>query len=154
MLNPSVRAAIGLSLALSVLPASGQETEERRRFLDPDTPVSDDPRRVPAAGRSTEAAAVIVLRGGNVFDATGAAARPASILVRGNEIESILPPDSSDWPEEAEVIELRGKMVLPGLVDLHTHLTYYDPRSSPDRQRSLADATLRATPRYPASFRR
>ncbi|HXV59439.1 MAG TPA: amidohydrolase family protein [Vicinamibacteria bacterium] len=138
--------ATALIVAVSALSAMAQDPQERRRFLEPETPVSDDPRRVPVS-EPEEDGRVLVLRGGNVFDGTGAPLRAATIVTRGKTIDRLESPDVTSWPEDAEVIDIDGKTVLPGLVDLHTHLTYYDPDSSPERGRSVADATLRASER-------
>jgi imidazolonepropionase-like amidohydrolase len=123
-----------------------QERPERFRYLDPSTPVSDDPRRVPVPEEPADAS-VLVLSGGRVFSATGAEVSEGNVVLRGSSIEAILPVSRKDWPAEAEVIDVRGKTVLPGLVDLHTHLTYVDPDTSSERNRSVADSTLRAVER-------
>src|SRR5207249_5133885 len=56
----------------------------------------------------------------------------------------ILLPSSNEWPKDAHVVDVSGKTVLPGLIDLHTHLTY--PLNQEDIGVAMndADATLRA----------
>ncbi len=44
------------------------------------------------------------------------------VLVEGPTIQDVAPGGSIDVPEGAEVIEGEGCVLLPGLVDLHTHL--------------------------------
>jgi hypothetical protein len=54
--------------------AAGQEkAQKRREFLDPSTPVSDDPRRIPVKPGPSGPDRALVLRGGRIFDGTGAA---------------------------------------------------------------------------------
>jgi imidazolonepropionase-like amidohydrolase len=126
--------------------ARGQEKfQDRRKFLDPTTPVSDDPRRVPVKPGPRGPEGALVLRGGRIFDGTGAAAHDGSLVIERNKISKILPPGSTEWPKDAQVIDVTGKTVLPGLIDLHTHLTY--PLSEADFGVAMdeSDATLRAT---------
>jgi imidazolonepropionase-like amidohydrolase len=91
--------------------------------------------------------ATIVLRGGRVFDGTGAAAREATVVITGDRIASVLAPGATNWPSGARVIDVTGKTVLPGLIDMHTHLTYTEGGLSPDVTLSLADAALRGMER-------
>jgi len=124
----------------------GQEKfQDRRKYLDPATPVSDDPRRVPVKPGPRGPEGTLVLRGGRIFDGTGAAAHEGSLVIERNKIARILPADSTEWPKDAQVIDVTGKTVLPGLIDLHTHLTY--PLSEADFGAAIdeSDATLRAT---------
>ena len=131
--------AAGLSCAW------GQEkAQERRKFLDPSTPVSDDPRRVPVAPGPRGPEGTLVLRGGRIFDGTGAAAREGTLVIERNRIVKILPAGSTDWPKNARVLDVTGKTVLPGLIDLHTHLTYPLTAGDGGVAASEADATLRA----------
>ena len=138
-------AAVTLLVLCACALASAQERpQDRKKFLDPGTPVSDDPRRVPVRPGPRGPEGSMVLRGGRVFDGSGAPAREATVVIERNKITKILPPGSTDWPKDARIIDVSGKTVLPGLIDLHTHLTY--PESAEDFGRSISesDATLRA----------
>lgn len=121
-----------------------QNAADRRKFLDPATPVSDDPRRTPVPPGPRGPAGSIVLRGGRIFDSTGVAARAGSLIITRNKIVKILPPDSTDWPVDARIVDVHGKTILPGLIDLHTHITYVDVASNIPGAISDADSTLRA----------
>ena len=67
-----------------------------------------------------------MLVGGRLFDGTGAAARSATIVVQGKTITAVLNPSERNWPADAVVYDVSGKTVMPGLIDLHTHLTFID----------------------------
>ena len=54
----------------------------------------------------------------------------ASILVTGDRIEEIFTGPRPD-PDGAEVVDLQGKTVVPGLIDTHVHMTLMDPRCYP-----------------------
>ncbi|MCB1004146.1 MAG: amidohydrolase family protein [Acidimicrobiales bacterium] len=60
-----------------------------------------------------------VIRGGTVFDGTGADGRVADVHVEDGVVRRIAP--GLDVPEDAEVIDADGCWVTPGFVDLHTH---------------------------------
>lgn len=128
----------------STVALAQQNAADRRKFLNPATPVSDDPRRVPVAPGPRGPAGSLVLRGGRIFDSAGHAAHDGSLVITRNKIVKILPPDSTDWPGDARVIDVRGKTILPGLIDLHTHITYVDASSNLPGTISEADSTLRA----------
>ena len=89
----------------------------------------------------------IVLKGGRLWDGTGAVARVATVVLTRNHITAILPPNSSEWPKDARVIDVAGKTVMPGLIDLHTHIDYRQPGNSDARARSRADGALRGAER-------
>jgi imidazolonepropionase-like amidohydrolase len=64
----------------------------------------------------------IAIRAGVLIDGTGAAPlKNAVILVRGERIAKV--GTGLTIPENAEVIDLSTKTVLPGFIDAHTHLT-------------------------------
>ena len=46
------------------------------------------------------------------------------IVIDGDRISRI-DPATAPVPATAEVLDLRKYTVLPGLIDLHTHMTYY-----------------------------
>ena len=52
--------------------------------------------------------------------AAGKWVTPANIVIEGGLIAAINP---ADLPAGATVIELPNQMVLPGLIDIHTHLS-------------------------------
>ena len=127
-----------VAVAFAPLVASGQpNAHERRQFLDAQTLVTDDPRRVPMKPGPRGPAGTLVLRGGRVFDGTGTSVRIATVVVERNKIARIIPPGASDWPADARVIDVTGKTVMPGLIDLHTHLSRVD---TDDFATSLSDA--------------
>ena len=119
---------------------------DRRRWLDSTQRTTDDPRRVPLPP-GPAGGATVVLRGGRVFDGTGAAARPATVVITGDRITAVLAPGATTWPADANVIDVTGKTVLPGLIDMHTHLTYTEQGLGPDVYLSQADAALRGMER-------
>lgn len=137
--------AMALCAALWPTGARGQERpQDRRKFLDPKTPVSDDPRRIPVKPGPRGPEGTLVLRGGRIFDGTGAPAREGTLVIERNKIAKILPASSADWPKDARVVDVAGKTVMPGLIDLHTHLTYVESPADIAKAMSDADSTLRA----------
>jgi imidazolonepropionase-like amidohydrolase len=65
----------------------------------------------------------IALKGANLIDGRGG--KPLEeviILIEGDKINSILPESQIDLDPNVEIIEVRGKTVMPGLIDAHVHL--------------------------------
>ncbi len=120
-----------------------EKAQDRRKFLDPKTQVSDDPRRVVVKAGPRGPEGTLVLRGGRIFDGTGAPAREGTLVIERNKIAKILAANSSDWSRDAKVIDVSGKTILPGLIDLHTHLTYPLNEENFGVAMNDADATLR-----------
>lgn len=60
-----------------------------------------------------------------VFDGTGSAlSAPSNVLVRGNLIERVsTSPIAVDRSATTTVIDGRGRTLMPGLIDMHVHLT-------------------------------
>jgi imidazolonepropionase-like amidohydrolase len=69
-----------------------------------------------------QAPAELVIHAGRVIDGTGAAARgQTTIRIKGDRIVSIA--DGWAAPNGAEVIDLKAFTLMPGLIDMHTHIT-------------------------------
>jgi imidazolonepropionase-like amidohydrolase len=76
----------------------------------------------PAGAQAPAEGAVTVIHAGTLIDRPGKAPRRnATLIVRGGKIEAVR--DGFDaGPAGAEVIDLRDRTVLPGLIDSHVHL--------------------------------
>ncbi len=65
----------------------------------------------------------LVLQGGTLIDATGRLPiEDAVIVVEGNRIKSVGKRGDVAIPRNARVIDVKGKTILPGLIDGHCHL--------------------------------
>jgi imidazolonepropionase-like amidohydrolase len=77
------------------------------------------------------AQADLVLRHVNVIDVSRGRVLPDQrIVICGNRIESV-DVDSND-PISKDAVNLTGKFVIPGLWDMHTHVTFYPGKFGPD----------------------
>jgi imidazolonepropionase-like amidohydrolase len=64
-----------------------------------------------------------VLTGATLVDGTGATPVPdAAVVMDGDHITAAGPRAALSWPAHAEVIDARGRTVIPGLIDAHDHL--------------------------------
>lgn len=81
----------------------------------------------------------LVIRGGTVV--TAGRSRRADVAVSGGVIEAIEPDLSGSAATAAEVVDATGMLILPGVVDVHTH-TRVATDDAPDRffQDSVAAA--------------
>jgi imidazolonepropionase-like amidohydrolase len=65
----------------------------------------------------------IAIKAGRLIDTkTGAVTNNAFVLIEGDKITAVGPDVTV--PAEVEVIDLKDKTVLPGLIDCHTHMTF------------------------------
>lgn len=139
--------AASIALLVSSDLFAQERARDRRRYLATGQNTSDDPRRVPEPASPKGPAGVTVLRGGRVFDGTGAPARDATVILERNRVSRIVAPSVTDWPRDARVIDVTGKTVMPGLIDLHTHLSYLEPPLSTVEDVADQDAALRGAER-------
>jgi imidazolonepropionase-like amidohydrolase len=57
-----------------------------------------------------------------VIDGTGAAAKPdVTVIITGDRISRIGRSSTIQVPQDAQVVEARGKFLIPGLWDMHVH---------------------------------
>jgi imidazolonepropionase-like amidohydrolase len=58
----------------------------------------------------------------SLIDGTGKYIKKATIIIEGSRIKEVGKETEVKIPESAEVIEFKGKTVIPGLIDCHVHL--------------------------------
>ena len=98
---------IGLCLAIAISPASAQSLSPQvKAYVKVDAPV-------------------VALTHVRVIDGTGAAAREnQTIILSKGKIESVADAASASVPKNAQVLDLHGYSVIPGLVGMHEHMFY------------------------------
>ena len=66
----------------------------------------------------------MVIKGANILDVTnGDMIKNHVVIVKEGRIDAVSPARSADIPKGIEVIDLQGHTLLPGLIDMHVHLT-------------------------------
>lgn len=88
-------------------------------------------------------AQTIVVRAARMFDPTaGTVMGPVVVVVEGDRIREVNPATA---PADAAVVELGDVTLVPGLIDMHTHLTYDIEGDwvTRDVRETTADAALR-----------
>jgi imidazolonepropionase-like amidohydrolase len=100
-----MRTLVTISLMLGC--AAGQTlSPEVRNFVKTDAPV-------------------IALTHVRVIDGTGSAPREdQTVVLSKGKIESVSDASPANVPKEAQVLDLHGYSVIPGLVGMHDHLFY------------------------------
>jgi len=66
----------------------------------------------------------LALKGATVYPATGPKVENATILVAGGKIAAF--GTDVKIPSDAAIVDLTGKVVIPGLIDIHSHLGFFD----------------------------
>jgi imidazolonepropionase-like amidohydrolase len=100
------RLFIVVVLACCPLCAGQTPSLEVRKFVKVDTPV-------------------VALTHVRVIDGTGAAAREdQTIVLNRGKIESVGDASAATLPSDAQVLDLSGDTVIPGLVGMHDHMFY------------------------------
>lgn len=73
------------------------------------------PRAIPQGRLLLRGARVVTMKGQEVLDR-------GDILIENNRITKVGPAGKVAAPPDAKVIDLKGKTIIPGLVDIHAHL--------------------------------
>ncbi|HKP36818.1 MAG TPA: amidohydrolase family protein [Pyrinomonadaceae bacterium] len=68
---------------------------------------------------------ILAISNVTVIDATGAPAKPnMTVVVTGDRITEIAPTEKAAIPKKAQIIDGKGKFVIPGLWDMHVHTVF------------------------------
>jgi imidazolonepropionase-like amidohydrolase len=84
------------------------------------------------------------LRFGTLVDGTGRVLRDAVVVVDGDRITAV-GTGTVVIPKGAKVVDLRRYTAIPGLIDVHTHMTYYwdgQPGTNPWQQQGARNSSV------------
>src|SRR5260370_32259060 len=98
--------------------------------------------RAKRAGRDLSARHDILIRGGVLFDGTGAAGKPGDIAIRDGRI-AVVGARIDDTT--AKVIDAHGLAVAPGFIDIKTHSDFtlpINPRSESKVRQGVTTAIV------------
>jgi len=73
------------------------------------------PREIPRGTLYLRGARLVTMKGEEIIER-------GDILIENNRIKSIGPSSEMHAPADAKVIDVRGKTIMPGFVDIHSHL--------------------------------
>ncbi len=80
-------------------------------------------------------AGYIVLKGARIISMKGdEVIEKGTIVIKDNKIETIGKTEDVKIPEGAKVIDCDGKTIMPGIVDVHSHLSTWRLGPSPQKQ--------------------
>jgi imidazolonepropionase-like amidohydrolase len=77
---------------------------------------------VPVRAASQGASPPVAVRAGVILPIAGQEIRNGVLLIQGGKVVAIGPADRVKIPAGAEVVDATGKVVMPGLVDSHSHI--------------------------------
>lgn len=63
-----------------------------------------------------------VFRGANIIPVSGDAIENGTLVIQNGEITALGPTNEVDFPSNANVTDVSGKVIMPGLVDSHSHI--------------------------------
>jgi imidazolonepropionase-like amidohydrolase len=109
---------ITLLVALLSLALTGLVSGQGRGGAQPATPAA-------------QSQAVLVLRGARILTAAGPAIERGVIVIEGGKIRAVGPEGSVQIPRGARVEDLTGRVVMPGIVDTHSHVGIYSRPAVP-----------------------
>lgn len=80
-----------------------------------------------------------LLKNAMIIDMLSNQAKKGSLLIKDDKIDKIVYKHNIKTPKDAEVVDLEGKYIIPGLIDGHVHITH---GSFEDAKHHLKEAVL------------
>jgi imidazolonepropionase-like amidohydrolase len=75
----------------------------------------------------------IVLKNGLLIDGTGSEpVKEAVVIVEGNKIKAVGKSSQIEIPENSTIIDVKGKTIMPGMIDCHVHMRWTPPGTKPN----------------------
>jgi imidazolonepropionase-like amidohydrolase len=71
------------------------------------------------------AAGAVAFQGARIYTVSGAIIDDATLLIRDGIIVDVGPRIQIDVPSDAEIRDVTGKVIIPGLIDTHSHVGIY-----------------------------
>jgi imidazolonepropionase-like amidohydrolase len=65
---------------------------------------------------------LLVVRGAKIYPVSGTAIERGVLIVRGTKIEAVGADSKVAIPKGARVVDASGKVIIPGIVDTHSHI--------------------------------
>ncbi|MEZ4385308.1 MAG: amidohydrolase [Nannocystaceae bacterium] len=128
--SPRRAGGLGLGLALAAGLGLGLGGCKRGPAEPPDDPSATAKAATPTKASADAARAqaavevpVVLLRGGRVMTATGEILERGDVLLEGGAIKAV--GASVDAPSGAQIVDVSGKTVTPGIIDTHSHMGVY-----------------------------
>jgi cytosine/adenosine deaminase-related metal-dependent hydrolase len=86
----------------------------------------------------------LVIRRVTVIDATGKPAQPGmTVVIEQDQIAAIGPWTKVKAPAGSQIVDGRGKFLIPGLWDMHVHGFSTEPGSTAEERRSVCAHKVR-----------
>src|ERR1051325_9707979 len=75
-----------------------------------------------SARASAQEGRTVAYTGATVINATGQTIDDGVLVVRGGKIVAVGARSGVRVPSDAQVVDLKGKVLMPGIVDTHSHI--------------------------------
>jgi len=72
----------------------------------------------------------VLLKNASIIDGNGSAAYLGHIQIKDDKIISVSKQDITAENDSTESIDLKGKFIMPGLIDAHCHISFDEPKSN------------------------
>ncbi len=104
------------------------------------------------AGEDDVEAPTVALVGGTVHPVSGAPIEDGAVVLAGGRVQEVGPRDAVEVPEGADVVDVTGRHIYPGMIDPFTYLGLFEmgqiPQATDRVETGLLNPHLRAISAY------